>query len=183
MGPRALVDTACRPWLCLGNELGSKRRGAEMGARLLIVGLVLFAGATARADEPFIYPSGGQSEEQLEQDKYECYAWAKQNSGFDPMQPPPSTTQVVEQRRGGVVKGALGGAALGAIIGDSSKATGRGAAAGALFGGVHQSSQNRRAQEAAQQRAQQQANAYAAQRADYIRAYAACLEGRNYTVK
>ncbi len=154
-----------------------------MRARLLISGLVLFAGAAAQAGEPFIYPSGGQSQEQLEQDKYECYTWAKQNSGFDPMQPPPSTTQVVEQRRGGVVKGALGGAALGAIIGDSSKSTGRGAAAGALIGGVRQSSQNRRSQEAAQQRAQQQANAYSAERASYDRAYAACLEGRDYTVK
>ena len=38
-----------------------------------------------------IYPKGEQSTEQLEKDKYECYSWAKTESGFDPMAPPVAT--------------------------------------------------------------------------------------------
>ena len=38
------------------------------------------------AQDPFIYPDKGQSNEQMEKDKYECYSWAKGQTGFDPMQ-------------------------------------------------------------------------------------------------
>jgi hypothetical protein len=37
--------------------------------------------------EPVISPKNGQSQEQLGRDRYECYGWAKQQSGFDPAQP------------------------------------------------------------------------------------------------
>ena len=37
------------------------------------------------AQDPIIYPNQGQSPEQQEKDKFECYNWAKTNSGFDPM--------------------------------------------------------------------------------------------------
>jgi len=41
-----------------------------------------------------VYPADGQSQEQLDKDKDECYTWAKQQTGiFDPMvQSPASTT-------------------------------------------------------------------------------------------
>jgi hypothetical protein len=38
-------------------------------------------------DELFIYPKAGQSEEQQATDRYECYRWAADQTGFDPTQP------------------------------------------------------------------------------------------------
>jgi hypothetical protein len=138
---------------------------------LLLAGFSCYSAAS----DLFIYPAEGQSAEQQDRDKYECYNWAKANSGYDPANPgsPPASAS---QKSGGVVRGALGGAALGAIAGDSSKAAGRGAAAGALFGGMKQSSQNRQATE-------QRNDNIEALRNQFNRANAACLEGRGYTVK
>jgi hypothetical protein len=34
-----------------------------------------------------VYPNNGQSNEQQSKDRYECYHWASQQSGFDPTQP------------------------------------------------------------------------------------------------
>lgn len=34
--------------------------------------------------ELFVYPAHGQSQEQTRQDRYECYVWASEQSGFDP---------------------------------------------------------------------------------------------------
>ena len=137
------------------------------------------------AQEVFIYPNKGQSAEQQEKDKYACYGWAKNNSGFDPMAPPTTKTAPPsgEKKSGGVVRGGLGGAALGAIIGDSSKSAKRGAVAGGLIGGVRQSSANRQTEQKQQEWAQRESSSYASSRSSYNRAYAACLEGRGYTVK
>jgi hypothetical protein len=41
-----------------------------------------------RAEDVTITPKNGQSEEQKWSDRYECYKWAKTQSGFDPTQPP-----------------------------------------------------------------------------------------------
>lgn len=35
----------------------------------------------------YVYPKNGQSESQLSNDRYECHAWAVQQSGFDPTRP------------------------------------------------------------------------------------------------
>jgi hypothetical protein len=39
--------------------------------------------ATVMAQDPMVYPAQGQSEEQMEKDKYQCYTWAKKETGFD----------------------------------------------------------------------------------------------------
>jgi hypothetical protein len=150
----------------------------------IILGLLLGT-SCAGAQELYIYPAKGQSDEQMDKDKYECYNWAKKDTGFDPMAAPVTSTPAPsgQKKSGGVVKGALGGAALGAIIGDSSKAAKRGAAAGGLIGGVRQSSSNRQTEQQQQQWAQQESASYANNRNNYNRAYSACLEGRGYTVK
>ncbi len=41
---------------------------------------------SAPGEDIFIYPKNGQSEQQQANDKYECYKWANQQSGFDPTQ-------------------------------------------------------------------------------------------------
>jgi hypothetical protein len=41
-------------------------------------------GATAPEDKVFVYPRNGQSQKQQDKDRYECHAWAMEQSGFDP---------------------------------------------------------------------------------------------------
>ena len=51
----------------------------------------IWLGAEAYA-QPYIYPSKGQSQEQQERDKFECYNWARQQTGFDPTAPSYAST-------------------------------------------------------------------------------------------
>jgi hypothetical protein len=129
----------------------------------------------ALAQQPYIYPAKGQSAQQQQRDQGECYSWAKTNSGVDPAA---GVNVAAPQEQGGAARGAVGGAAGGAIIaGIAGGNVGGSAAAGALIGGlVGHARQERRNQEA-------QANAQAATLGAFQRAYAACLEGRGYTVK
>lgn len=139
--------------------------------RVLIVGVVLLAtGAAARADL-FVYPQKGQSSEQQQKDEYECYQWAKSQSGVDPGAPAagPDRGKRAGGALGGAARGAAGGALIGAIAGDAGKGAAIGAAAGGLAG--------RRGAMRREQEGQ------AARAGSYDRAFAACMEGRGYTVK
>ena len=131
----------------------------------------------------YIYPAKGQSQAQQDKDRYECYSWAVQQTGFDPTkanagaaynQPPAPQGGVVQ----GAAKGAVVGVVGGAIAGDAGKGAAIGAAAGGLLGGMRRNDQIRQQQAASQQ----QANAVATQQDAYNRAFAACLTGRGYTV-
>lgn len=150
---------------------------------------IFLASSVCQAQDLVIYPAKGQSQEQMEKDKYECYSWAKQQSGFDPMQQPTATTAPPQQQaqQGGVLRGgargALVGVAVGAIAGDAGKGAGIGAAAGALGGGMRQKDQQRQQNQSQQQWEQEQAAAYAQSRDGYNRAQGACLEGKGYSVK
>lgn len=141
----------------------------------------------------YFYPNQGQTAEQQDRDRYECYLWAVQKSGFDP-----SSSQLVPHQRVLVtpepptgydtVAGAATGAILGAIIG-SPGSTGEGAVIGALAGAAIGASSDAARQEQAdrvQSRYDQQtANRYSDQERkarNYRRAMSACLEGRDYTV-
>ena len=151
--------------------------------------IALFVVGSVLAQDLIIYPAKGQSQEQMDKDKYECYSWAKQQSGFDPMQQPKATEPPPQQpaQQGGVGRGAVRGGAVGlaagAIAGDAGKGAAIGAASGAIVGGARRRDQQRQQQQAEQQWAQQQAATYAKNRDGYNRAYGACLEGRGYTVK
>ena len=138
----------------------------------------------------FVYPKKGQSAEQQEKDEFACYKWARNESGFDPMALPKATSPppAKEPKRGGVGRGILRGAATGAIIGEiSDDEAGKGAATGAvvggLFGGMRRQRQQASQQQAQQQWAEEQSSQYAQGRDSYNRAYTACLEARDYTVK
>ena len=156
----------------------------------------------------YAYPSGGQSEEQVQKDKYYCHNWAVLESGYDPTlqqypppsyasSPPPGSSGYFgsgETGQGGVVRDAAGGAALGAIggaiAGNAGKGAAIGALAGGLFGGAKRSSRkseearwqaHQQQQQEAQYRAYQQQAAQAGN--DYRKAYAVCMSSRNYTVQ
>ena len=144
---------------------------------------MLFFTGTALASDLMIYPNKGQSHKKQEQDQSECYSWAKNKSGFDPMAAPTASTQPPASDGANPVRGAAGGAlaglAVGAIAGNAGTGAAIGAASGALIGGAR-----RRSQYAQQQQwADHQATNYANNRAKYNRAFGACLEGRGYTVK
>ena len=142
---------------------------------LISFAFALFAFNTVYA-APLVYPAKGQSAEQQDQDKYQCYNWARDQTGVDPLQ---STTQTVATTsRGGVVRGAAVGVGVGAIVGGSDGAK-KGAAAGALVGGVRQNRRYRSAQASARQAQSIQQ----AQIAEYDRAFSVCMEGRGYSVR
>jgi hypothetical protein len=145
----------------------------------------------------YAYPQQGQTPEQLDRDRYECYLWASQQTGFDPSAasvPPHDRVVVV----GGpppappgaqTAVGAVTGGIIGALI-SPPRAAGFGALAGAVVGGTigasAEASQNQQAQYVASQNAAaQQAQMAQVERkaSDYRRALGACLEGRGYTVK
>lgn len=157
----------------------------------LSVALFLFVGV-ATAQDLVIYPAEGQSQEQLEKDKFECYGWAKGESGFDPMEratassaPPPK-----QASQGGAVRGAARGAATGAVVGgivggskDARTGAKVGAATGGIGGAARKSDQKRQQAQSEQQWAEKEIQQYEQGRAGYNRAYGACLEGRGYSVK
>jgi hypothetical protein len=155
----------------------------------VVAAMIVLSPPNVSAQEMIIYPGDGQSAEQQQKDEYECYGWAKQQSGFDPMAPPTASSPPpqAEAQKGGVVRGAgrgaLVGVTAGAIAGDAGKGAAIGAASGALIGGMRRNDQKRSEAQAQQQWEQQQAAQYQQQRNGYNRAYAACLEGRGYTVK
>ena len=141
------------------------------------------AAGPAVAQEMYIFPNEGQSQDQQDKDRGECHVWAVNQTGFDPATastaPPPST----EAKKGGVLKGgavgAAGGAAIGAIAGNAGKGAAIGAVGGGMVGGMRRQNQRQEQDAAAQDwQAQQQAKHNA-----YRRALSACLEGKGYTVK
>ena len=40
--------------------------------------------AETSGNDIFVYPASGQTQEQMERDRYECHRWAADESGFDP---------------------------------------------------------------------------------------------------
>lgn len=129
---------------------------------------ILFAGcASSTPPQPSVaaYPAKGQSAELQAKDTNECQAWAKQQTGYDP------ATETAKGAGVGAVIGAVTGAAVGAGVGAATgTGAGRGAAAGAVLGGVGGAVGGGAYQ-------------YSKTKEGYDRAYAACMEGRGYTVK
>ena len=108
---------------------------------VLFVCAVTFCSIPAMAAaQPYIYPNIGQTPQQQESDKGQCYMWAVQQTGFDPanpqvaMAPPPPPPQQPQAPQGGMFRGAAGGAALGAVGGAIGGDAGKGAAIGAGVG-------------------------------------------------
>jgi len=157
-------------------------------AVLLSILFFPLASPDAWAQDLFVFPSRGQSNEQMQRDRMECHAWARQQTGFDPFQASPgappqaSGGSTLGAVAGGGAVGAAGGAVIGGIAGNFGRGAAIGAASGALLGGMARSGQNRRDAEATRQWAQQETAAQAATRDRFNRAYRTCLEGKGYTV-
>ena len=145
----------------------------------------------------YVFPAKNQNAKQQSNDETSCFGWAKTQTGIDPMSikpqvassapAQPATDPASGQVARGAARGAVAGAAIGAVAGD----TGKGAAIGATAGGLKGVGNRGRAKQEAEQQqqqaaAQQQQQAHASvdqQKATYNRAFAACMEGKGYTVK
>ena len=141
----------------------------------------------------YFYPAAGQTTEQQERDRFDCYLWAVKQTGYDPSQPPQVESkhlEVVSMPPSGqdTVVGAFSGAMLGATVSrprDSGEGALVGAILGALVGAASDTARQDQVQAVQQRHYRRAAQNYdqIEQRAnDYRRAMAACLEGRGYTV-
>jgi hypothetical protein len=155
------------------------------------------------ADEPlpppapvtiYFYPAKGQSPEQQDRDRYDCYLWARDQTGFEPSAPnlaPHHKLSVVADRPPGTdtAVGAVTGAVLGAAVssrGNRPEGALIGAAAGALVGSASDVTRQEQTARLQQQYDQQSARRLAnieRQAADYRRAMGACLAGKGYIVE
>ena len=150
--------------------------------------------AIASADI-FVYAAHGQTDKQLDRDRYECHKWSVTQSGYDPSaQAQPAAYQpapVVRLPPRGIdtVAGVISGAFTGAVLAgpyDTSEGAMIGAIAGGIMGAITESARRKEAgQINAHQGAQSQAERARLETAvsNYRRAISACLEGRGYTVK
>lgn len=182
---------------------------------ILLVVLTLAVAAMAAAQAPvndptgqktlaatmniYAFPAEGQAADQQNKDEAECYNWAVSNTGTDPFQLAKQAEQQQQQAaaakgevsqagKGAAGKGALVGAAGGALIGEiASDDPGTGAAIGAALGALGGRRARRQKQTEAtgqidQQAAQQQA-VTATQVENFKKAFSVCLEAKDYLVK
>jgi len=143
------------------------------------------AASFAKSMGMYVFPAKNQDKATQDKDDADCYRWAIEQSGVDPLNPTKveakkADTSLDGSAVGGAARGAAAGVAIGAIAGDA----GKGAAIGAVAGGLA----GRRARLANDQREQQQNNQAAAQQQQamtdsFKKAFAVCLEGKGYTVK
>lgn len=185
------------------------RRGVPTAALALAMGLTLSAcvgpegyrvrsvpapAPQAPSTTVYFYPKHGQTKQQQDRDRYECYLWAVKETGYDPGNAPAAPQQRVQVEPAtppgqGTAVGAATGAVLGAAM-SRPRHAGEGAVVGAITGAMLGAASDAARQEQAeriQQQYDRQADAQAAvlarRAADYRRAMAACLEGRGYTVR
>jgi hypothetical protein len=146
----------------------------KKGRALVAAFATVFAVVAHAQAKPIAYPAKGQNAQQQQKDDGECYSWAKTNTGVDPAAvaaapPPPSGPT------GDRAKGAVRGAVIGGAI-DGGDGARTGAAVGVVAGGA-KSRQKQQAQQASAQSQKQGAMDA------FNRGYAACMEGRGYTIK
>ena len=133
----------------------------------------------------YVFPAKGQDQATQNADETACYSWAKEQTGYDPMNPTKYAAAPVDTSpNGDAIKGGALGAGAGAAVGAIAGNAGEGAAIGAVLGGLR----GRRAKVQGEQKQEQQ-NAQAASsknqaaETDYNNAFSACMEGKGYTVK
>jgi hypothetical protein len=143
--------------------------------------------------EVYFYPTKGQSAAQQDRDRYECYLWAKKQTGFDPSAPglaPHQRVRVIPTAPPSrdTAAGAVTGAVIGAVVsppGRSVEGAAVGAVAGAVLGAASDASRQEQVERVQQHHDRLEARRMARleqQAMSYRRAMAACLEGRGYSV-
>jgi hypothetical protein len=134
-----------------------------------------------------VYPGNNQPQAQQEQDDYQCFTWAKGETGFDPMtaREPEQVVSNGAPAAGSGARGAFRGAARGALLGEIiDDDAGKGAAVGAAIGGMRGRSQSaQQGQQQASAQNQQNQSSFAQQENQFKKTMSVCLEGRGYSVR
>jgi phage tail tape-measure protein len=130
-----------------------------------LIAAMLSGCATSQPPAPGVaaYPARGQSVDQQARDSSECQGWARQKTAYDP------AAETARSAGIGLAVGAIAGAATGAAIGAATGNAGRGAAVGAVVGGVGGTAVGA-------------GRGYTHNRDGYDRAFAACMQGKGYSV-
>lgn len=169
-------------------------RAKQITRVLLLAAICCFYGVSSIAQSTseainkkvglYVYPAKGQTTDQQNTDESDCYTWAVQQSGYDPINPTSVQAQQVQSNApASTVKGSAGGAAVGAAIGAISGNAGEGAAIGAISGAVLGHRRGKMEQSAEQGQANQQAAQTNQNLVDgFKKAYTACLQAKGYTV-
>lgn len=147
----------------------------------------------------YVFPAKGQTASQQSIDESTCFDWAVSNTGFDPFKANKNLVaeqqaaaqaeqEATDAKQGAGLRGALRGAVAGAVIGKiADKDTGHAAGTGAALGAIASSSKARaaeeRAHEAAETQLKQEVSQVEAGTERFNKAFSACMEGKNYTVK
>jgi hypothetical protein len=147
----------------------------------------------------YVFPTEGQAPDQQSKDEAECYNWAVGQTGNDPFdlqkqaqsqqqQGEQAQQQAQQVGKGSGAQGAVAGAAMGALVGEiASDDAGKGAAYGAAAGLIAGRRRGARAQQQASQQAEkqtQQAQQVTAEQLEgFKKAFAVCLEAKDYMVK
>jgi Glycine zipper len=166
--------------------------------KILLAGYILLGSTICVAQTPaasttsfakslgiYVFPAKNQDAATQQKDDSDCYRWAVEQSGVDPINPPKVEAEKVDTSPDGTaVKGAAKGAAAGVAIGAIAGDAGKGAAIGAVAGGV--AGRRAKVQGDAQQQEKNNQAASAQQAAmtdSFKKAFTACMEGKGYTVK
>jgi outer membrane lipoprotein SlyB len=192
---------------CFSRSTDLRSGGARWASVALLAGVTWLGGCavapghppprTAAVAEPapaaepmFFYPERGQSDEQLDRDRYECYRWAVRQTGVDPgmqtVQRGAAPTVAPANRDGGaVVAGAATGAVVGAAV-SSPRHPGPAMVLGAIFGGLMGAAAEENRAQAIEQRQLARRRDWEARQLplqDFRRAMSACMAGRGYAVR
>lgn len=146
------------------------------------------------ATQVYFYPLHDQGIERQDRDRYECYLWARRQTGFDPSAPrlaPHQRLEVVPAATPGhdTAVGAVTGAILGSVVAgphDSGGGAVAGAVAGAMIGAssdTARTQQARHLQFRIDRQTDERQAAVERVASGYRRAMTACLEGRGYSVR
>ena len=136
--------------------------------------------------QPYIYPTQGQTPDQMDRDRYQCYVSSVQQTGVDPSRPSRTSEQVVVAPApgAGTAAGAVGGAIVGSLLaGPRSAGLGflLGGATGAIVGTAADA--NTQAQVTQAQMQAREARAADQERVQEFRqTNNACLASRGYSV-
>ena len=147
------------------------------------------AATAATAPALYFYPAQGQNEALQDRDRFECYRWARQQTGTDPgmapLRVPASAAQRPAAPGAGVAVGAITGSVIGAAVA-SPRHGGEAMVLGALIGAVvGAAAEQAGAQERQQARDERARAAHFRARLpleEFRRALSACMTGRGYGV-
>lgn len=149
-------------------------------AMIFAVAAIVLAGGAAQAADLAnlqVIPEHNQSAEEARRDRYECHNWAVGQTGIQPVRHDSEADRAEDraQRVDKVIAGASIGAAIGGFLRGRNWRRDE-ARDGALGGAVLGAAAGAIAGEVAADKKEQEPEADA----DYLRALAACMEGRGY---